>query len=170
MLWLHCTARLAESLGVERMPAPDPDGLDWLDCWYVRDVSLRLPLDALLFTNAATLYSPVLPFDRRERVGEIVAMFGARLVHVAGHAAVGRLEPFRVCRTASRRIVGCMNDLALTITYEAERQAGEDGVRFETIEDRLNEGVVGGLFPKAVFQRRLGGFSSDLGTAGTGDR
>ena len=155
MLWLHCTARLAESLGVERMPAPDVDGLDWLDFWYVRDVPLPLSLDALLFTNAATLYSLVHPFDRRERVDRIAAVFRTRLQQVAGDAAAGRSGAFRICRTASRRVVGCMNELAFTIAYETEHRDEDRGFRFEAIENRLNEGVVGGLFPVAEFRKRL---------------
>ena len=157
MLWLHCTARLANSLGVERMPAPDPDSLDWLDCWYVRDVPLPLSLDALLFTNAATLYSLVHPFDRRERVDRIAAVFQARLQQVAGDAAVRtrRSGAFGVCMTASRRVAGCMNELAFTIAHEAEHRGEDAGLRFEAIENRLNEGVVGGLFPVAEFRKRL---------------
>lgn len=155
MLQFHVTAKLAKALKIRPEEPPVPDGTDWLECWYVRDIPLDLPLDALLFTNAATFYSQVHPFDRRERIGEIVGVFQRRLEHITGRDFTSDPGAFRVCKTASRRVTGCMNELALIIKYDVERHLQGDGVRLEVIEDHLNNGIVGGVFPNKEFAKRL---------------
>jgi hypothetical protein len=75
MLHLNCTAKLARALKIKLSTAPAEKDLDWLDCWYVRDIPLDFPLDALLFTNVATHYSLVHPFDRRESIDKIIVVF-----------------------------------------------------------------------------------------------
>lgn len=155
MLHLYCTAKLAKALKIRPEEAPVSDESDWMECWYVRDIPLDLPLDALLFTNAETLYSLVHPFDRRERIDEIVGVFQQRLEHITGRDFTSDPGAFRVCKTASRRVTGCMNELALMVEYEVERHLQGDGVRLEVIEDHLNNGIVDGLFPKTEFAKRL---------------
>jgi len=156
MLQFHVTAKLAKALKVRPEEAPVSDESDWLERWYVRDIPLDLPLDALLFTNAETLYSLVHPFDRRERIDEIVGVFQQRIEHFTGRDFTSDPGAFRVCKTASRRVTGCMNELALMVEYDVERHLQGDGVRLEVIEDHLNSGIVGGLFPKTEFAMRLG--------------
>jgi len=155
MLQFHVTAKLTKALKVRPEEPPVPDGSGWLERWYVRDIPLDLPLDALLFTNAETLYSLVHPFDRRERIDEIVGVFQQRLEYITGRDFTSDPGAFRVCKTASRRVTGCMNELALMVEYEVERHLQGNGVRFEVIEDHLNNGIVGGLFPKQEFTTRL---------------
>ena len=156
MLQFHITAKLAKALKVRSEEAPAPHGTDWLEGWYVRNIPLELPLDALLFTNAETLYSLVHPFDRREPIDEIVGVFQQRLEHITGRDFTSDPGAFRVCTAASRRVTGCMNELAVMIEYEVERHLQRDGVRFEVIEDHLNDGIIGGVFPKREFATRLG--------------
>lgn len=155
MLQFHVTAKLAKAMKVRPEEAPVPDESDWLERWYVRDIPLELPLDALLFTNAETFYSLVHPFDRRERIDEIVGVFQQRLEHITGRDFTSDPGAFRVCKTASRRVTGCMNELEMMVEYEVERHLQGDGVRLEVIEDHLNNGIVGGVFPKAEFAMRL---------------
>jgi len=155
MLHLHCTSKLAKVLKVRPKEPPVPDGSGWLERWYVRDIPLDLPLDALLFTNAETLYSLVHPFDRRERIDEIVGVFQQRLERITGRDFTSDPGAFRVCKTASRRVTGCMNELALMVEYDVERHLQGDGVRLEVIEQSLNAGVIGGKFPEKEFRQRL---------------
>ena len=155
ILQFHVTAKLANVLNVRPTELVVSDRFGWLDCWYVRDIPLGLPLDALLFTNAETFYSLVHPFDRRERIDEIVGVFQHQLEHITGRDFTSDPSAFRVCKTASRRVLGCMNELALMVEYEVERHLQAGGVRLEVIEDHLNEGVIGGLFPKQEFWERL---------------
>ncbi|PIW31138.1 MAG: hypothetical protein COW30_00440 [Rhodospirillales bacterium CG15_BIG_FIL_POST_REV_8_21_14_020_66_15] len=155
MLQFHVTAKLAKALKVRPEEPPVPDGNDWLEGWYVRDIPLDLPLDALLFTNAETFYSLIHPFDRREPIDEIVGVFQHRLEHITGRDFTSNPGAFRVCKTASRRVLGCMNELTMMIEYEVERHLQGDGVRFEVIEQRLNAGVIGGTFPENEFRQRL---------------
>lgn len=156
MLQFHVTAKLAKALKIWPEEPPPPGNIGWLERWYVRDIPLELPLDALLFTNAETLYSLVHPFDRRERIDEIAKVFQHRLEHITGRDFTSDPSAFRICKTASRRVTGCMNELAMMVEYEVERHLRGDGVRLEVIEDHLNEGIVGGIFPKAEFAKRLG--------------
>jgi hypothetical protein len=155
MLHLHCTAKLAKTLRVSLLPAPDENALDWLNCWYVRDIPLNLPLDALLFTNAATNYSLVHPFDRRESIDEITLVFQQRLAWLTGKPLPTEPEPYQTCKTASKRVLGCMNELVESIYLKAEDQLAQEGVQFEKIEDHLNSGISGGLFPMKEFRKRL---------------
>ncbi len=158
MLHIHCTTKLANILKVDRYPAPVRERSGWLDDWYIRDIPLKAPLDALLFTNAETLYSFVHPFDRRQNVEDIVLVFLHRLSEITGNRPpLRQLEPYAICKTASRRILGCMNELAMEVEYIAEAQFVEDGVSFENIEERLNNGIIGGLSPQREFQKRLEG-------------
>jgi hypothetical protein len=155
MLYLNCTAKLARTMKTKLAPSPDEARLDWLDNWYVRDIPLNLPLDALLFTNAATLYSLVHPFDRRESIDQITLVFQQRLAEITEQAIPLRPEPYTLCKSSSRRVVGCMNEQTETILYMVDRQLSGDGVRFEKIEEDLNNGISGGLFPRAEFEKRL---------------
>jgi len=155
MLQFHVAAKLAKALKVKPEELPATHEADWLERWYVRDIPLDLPLDALLFTNAETLYSLVHPFDRRERIDEIVGVFQQRLEYITGRDFTSDPGAFRVCKAASRRVTGCMNELVMMVEYEVERHHQGDGVRLEVIEDHLNNGIVGGLFPKAEFAKRL---------------
>jgi hypothetical protein len=155
MLHLHCTAKLAKTLRVSLQPAPDENSLDWLDCWYIRDIPLNLPLDALLFTNSATNYSLVHPFDRRESIDEVVLVFQQRLAWLTGKPLPAAPEPYQTCKTTSKRLLGCMNELVESIYLKAEDQLAQEGVQFEKIEDHLNHGISGGLFPLKEFRKRL---------------
>ncbi len=157
MLHLHCTSKLAKALKTKLTLAPNAEELDWLNNWYVRDIQLNAPLDALLFTNGPTFYSLVHPFDRRESIEEITTVFQQRLAWLIGKEITHHREPspFAVCKTASRRILGCMNELAIEIEYIAEAQFIGDGISFENIEERLNNGIIGGLSPQREFQNRL---------------
>jgi hypothetical protein len=155
MLHLHCTAKLAKALRVSLQPAPDESTLEWLNCWYVRDIPLDLPLDALLFTNAVTNYSLVHPFDRRESTDEIVLLFQQRVAWLTGKPLPAAPEPYQTCKTASKRLLGCMNELVESIYLKAESQLAEEGVQFEKIEEHLNSGISGGLFPLKEFRKRL---------------
>jgi hypothetical protein len=153
MLQFHITAKLAKTLRVKLEAPFDGAEVGDLNSWYVRDIPLDLPLDALLFTNAETLYTLVHPLDRRESADEIIELFRHRLEHITGQSFTP--SPYRICKTASRRVLGCANEQALEIQYLAQAHAKGDGVRFEVIEDRLNNGIIGGAIPKDAFASLL---------------
>ena len=48
-----------------------------------------------------------------------------------------------------------MNEQVYVMLYEVERQRSEEGVQFEKIEEHLNAGISGGLFPQAEFKKHL---------------
>ncbi len=155
MLHLHCTSKLIKTLKTKLAPVPNENDLDWFDCWYVRDIPLDLRFDALLFTNVATNYSLVHPFDRREKIDEIVLVFQRRLAWIIKKPVPTRPEPFQICKTSSQRVIGCMNEQVKVLLYKVDDQLSGDGVYFEKIEDFLNAGIFGGLFPQEEFRKRL---------------
>lgn len=125
---LRCTARLLDLLGgrsVVLTEAPTGD-----DDWYAN----LLWLDrrkCLLLTHAATLF-PVFIADIRKRDLQPPGPFIAAHIEVAladeklPAALLGPLDPnaVRVARTASRSILGFMNDSALACRYAVEDAGG----------------------------------------------
>jgi len=160
MLYLHCTKKLAKTLKAKLAPAPNDNDLDWLDCWYVRGIPLDLPFDVLLFTNVSTNYSLVHPFDRREKIDEIVLVFQQRLAWITEKPVPTGSELYQICKTSSRRVIGCMNEQIESLLYEVDLQISGDGVQFEKIEEHLNAGISGGLIPQDEFWKRLGTINS----------
>jgi hypothetical protein len=155
MFYFHCTKKLAKSLKVSLIDSPMVTDGDWLDCRYVREIPLELPLDTLVFTTAATNYSLVHPFDRRESIDEIVLVFQQRLAWLTGKIIPKDPESYQIDKTAFKRVIGCMNEQVQSLLYIVKKQLAGEGVQFEKIEEYLNSGISGGLFPQNEFRKRL---------------
>lgn len=138
---VRCTTRLLELLGrrsasLFRAPPTEDD-------WYAN----LLWLDrrkCLLLTHAGTLFS-VFAADVLKRD---LQPFGAYLVRVietrlreetlpAG--ALGEFDPdsVRIARTASRSVLGFMNDIALACRYQVEAAGGLDVTDVEALNEHL---------------------------------
>jgi len=149
MLYLHCTAKLAKAARVKLEHAPETDGLHWLDCWYANLVPLSRATDLVLFTNARSLYSIVIPqpagnitffavvSEFSQRLKAVLASLGANEGTVS--TAVERHSQFVTCKTASRSVLGSMNEMAFSLQHYAWRKAEEaGGVAIEDLEGMLN--------------------------------
>jgi hypothetical protein len=125
---LRCTAKVLRLLGIDRkrlqeLPASNDD-------WYINLFWVDRRKCALL-THAGTLFSVFVADVRKADIapiGEFVkSHIGDELRAEALPAtSFGELEPAQVdlARTASRSVLGCMNDLALECQFVIASQGG----------------------------------------------
>jgi len=127
---LRCTAKMLALLGVRATALPDLPPSD--DDWYLNLLWIERR-KCLLFTHAGTLF-PVFVTDVRKAdlrpIGPYVVDVLAEHLCSEGLAAdtLGRLDPADVhlAKTASRNILGVMNDAATHARYRIEATGGID--------------------------------------------
>ena len=169
MLYLHCTAKLAKAARAKLEHAPETDGLHWLDCWYANLVPLSRSTDLVLFTNARSLYSIVIPqpagnitffamvLEFSQKLKAMLASLGTDEGTVS--AAVERHSQFVTCKTASRSVLGSMNEMAFCLQQYAWRKAEETReIGIEDLEGMLNTmplSPLGYRFPVDAFLELL---------------
>ncbi len=168
MLFIHSTAKLAKAIDVKLDPSP-VGGTPWIEHWYANLIALTEDHDAVLMTNAATLYSFVFPLPQDGiPFFAIIEYFRIKLVHAMTNQnlapkqvgdIMARLDRYSVCKTASRSVLGSMNDLAFAMQFYADHTLA-DGSSFdlEKLEASLNETPMkplGFRFPAECFQEKL---------------
>jgi len=142
---VRCTGRLLTLLGrpsASLLDAPT-DGDDWYAnlLWVERR-------KCLLVVHAGTLFSlfvpdirvgDLRPFERR--IVDLIS--GALLSEELPSDAFGRLEPseVRVARTASRHVLGVMNQMAFEIAWHADRAGGLRKVAVDCLNHDLRRGL-----------------------------
>jgi hypothetical protein len=125
---LRCTRRLLDVLGPRRItsPAPQPDPEDF----YANLVVIERR-KCLLLTHAAMLFSVFVPDVRapelratKHLVSQLITeALGAEDLPVDTFDDLSR-EELVVAKTADRRVLGCMNDLAFLCEETAARTGG----------------------------------------------
>ncbi len=152
-LYIHCTAKLAKVMKVKLQPAPEVEKVVPLNCWYANVLKIGLPLDIVLYTHATTLYSLVHPFDRRDAADYTMDVFAQRLNEILGRSIATGYD-YKFCKTASRKVLGCMNELAFELEIRARDmwESGE-GVELEKLEGCLNKGLIAGVRPADEFEQ-----------------
>lgn len=127
---LRCTAKMLTLLGVRATALPDvPPSAD---DWYLNLLWIERR-KCLLLTHAGTLF-PVFAADVRKAditpIGPYVVGLVGEHLRAEGLAAdtLGRLDPDDVhpAKTASRSILGVMNDVAFHARYRIEAMGGID--------------------------------------------
>lgn len=168
MLYIHATAKLAKAIGVKLGPCPNDDA-SWIEHWYANVIVITEYHDAILMTNAETLYSFVFRLPRggvpffatveqfRKKLRHAIASQGMPSKQADG--VIACLDQYVICKTASRRVLGSMNDLAIGMQFYADRTLG-DGNQFnlEDLEASLNETPLKPLgyhFPVERFREHL---------------
>lgn len=127
---LRCTAKMLTLLGVRATALPDVPPSD--DDWYLNLLWIERR-KCLLLTHAGTLF-PVFAADVRKAditpIGPYVVGLVEEHLRSEGLAAdtLGRLDPDDVhpAKTASRSILGVMNDVAFHARYRIEAMGGID--------------------------------------------
>lgn len=125
---LRCTARLLELLGGRDVTLIDDAPSD--EDWYANLLWIERR-KCLLLTHAGTLF-PVFAADVRKPDLRPLGPLVVNLVEAAFDQerlpadALGALDPNALClaRTASRRVLGFMNDTALTSRWLVDRAGG----------------------------------------------
>ncbi len=146
---LRCTKRLLQASRVEPVAEPPaPTGV--LGEWYVNVVPLPFRGRSLVvFVNSGTLLSVVAP---GRVLGTTVPVFRQRLPDLLYHLDVPQslidaatLSEVCFARTASRSVLGSMNDIALQIRVDAESVRSFDRLSLDWLEMRLSGVIFGAL-------------------------
>jgi hypothetical protein len=138
---LRCTSKLLDLLGKPPVAAVNASPTD--DDWYAN----LLWLDrrkCVLLTHAGTLF-PVLAADVRKRDLQPIGRYVVDVIETALHAEdlpldiLGRLNPncVRLARTASRSILGFMNEMALHCRYHIADTGGLHPADIDALNRRL---------------------------------
>ena len=168
MLYIHATAKLAKAIHAKLEPCPNDDAI-WIEHWYANVIAITEYHDAILMTNAETLYSFVFPLPNdsvpffatveqlRKKLRHAIASQG--VPSKQADKIISGLDQYVICKTASRSVLGSMNDLAIGMQFYADRTLG-DGNQFnlEELEASLNETpmkTLGYHFPVERFKEHL---------------
>lgn len=146
MLYIHCTAELAKATRTTLDVSPTLDDIYWLDCWYATLVPVDNRKNLFLFTNAQSLYSIVILRNRgnvaffaivaefRQRLIDALVLASGDMEDIA--AATEGHDQYIACKTASRSVLGSMNDMILFIRDYVDQN---DVIIIGDLEAILNE-------------------------------
>lgn len=146
MLYLHCTAKLAKAARTSLKQAPEPSASHWLDHWYANLIKIESFPNFGLITNPRSLYSILIsqPTEHFTMFG-MIASFNRRLtgklmslnVDAESISKVAtRHIHYAAYKTASRRILGSMNEMVFHLRWMVKEQPD---ITVEALEDVLNE-------------------------------
>ena len=132
---LRCTAKMLALLGVRAATLADAPPSD--DDWYLNLLWLERR-KCLMLTHAGTLFPVVVTDVRKAQITPIgpyvVGLVEEHLISEGlGADTLGPLDPddVRLAKTASRSVLGIMNDTAFHVRYRVEAMGGID--RAETV-------------------------------------
>lgn len=166
---IHCTQKLLKELDVELV---DPAGLkppEGLGNWYAN--LLRIDRrKCLLFTNEKTLYSFLIPAVLKENLRNIGIEFTTHLLlnlRYEGFEAevIDRVK--RECdqigfsRTASKSVLGSMNDLAYQYKVFIGTGGGIENIRLMELNHKINKTPMSAIayrYPIEALKKELEGF------------
>ena len=138
---LRCTGRVIDLLGGRAVTLTEAPPTD--DDWYLNVLWFERQ-KCLLFTHAGTLFSVFVPGIRKADLRPIgpyvVKIIEAQLRSENLPAdTLGRLHPdaVRVAKTASRSILGFMNDMAMHLRYQLADAGGLSRCDINTLNHRL---------------------------------
>jgi len=167
MLCIHCTAKLAQAARITLEVAPTPDDLYWLDCWYATIVPIENSKDLFLFINAQSLYSIVIPWEiENGAYFAVVAKFRQGLTDALVSVSDGMEDiaasteghdQYITCKTASRSILGSMNDIILFIGDYVEQNNAIITDDLEEILNKIPHSPLGHLNPIRKFKELVVG-------------
>jgi hypothetical protein len=129
MVTLRCTRRLLKYLDIAPDETPNPP-TGALGDWYANLVP-TVAGNLIIFVNERTLLTVAIP---EWEVGNLVPLFRDRVFNLlvtigisveAAIREVSHLEPVQFGKTASRSVVGSMNDIAWQ--YQVMAEAGRKG-------------------------------------------
>ena len=147
MMLMRCTRKVLKLLGrrARQVELSQPDG--GLAEWYV-DIVEGLGPAFFLCTNPATLYTLVLPTSHTDDVADLSGRLLSRLaLHMTElgtdrssvEQLIRQLCTVLVAKTASRSVLGSINDLITHFCWHFSKQMTENGkVDLRAIEHDLN--------------------------------
>lgn len=137
MITLRCTARAAKALGFDLLGNP-PTGTSPLGDWYVNLIPTAGG-GMFLFMNEQSLLAVVVPAGVPEllnmfvaRVGNLLSMIG--LPNRRIEQEIEHFTEARAAKTASRRVLGVMNDLGYHVQIAFDRASPQEKVSLSDLE------------------------------------
>ena len=147
MMLLRCTRKVLKLLGQQPRQVELSQAENGLAEWYVDIVDAFGPT-FFLCTNPRTLYTLVLPAGQSDQAADLSGRMLVRLVQHMTELGTNRRDVERlvqglgtvvIAKTASRGVLGSMNDLITRFLWHLSQQMGEKGkVDLRAIERQLN--------------------------------
>lgn len=140
MITLRCTARAAKALGFHLLDKP-PSGTSPLGDWYVNLIPTAGG-GMFVFVNEQSVLAVVVPAGVPAllntfvaRVGNLLSMIG--LPNARIEREVEHFREARAAKTASRRVLGVMNDLAYHVQIALDEATPQAKVSLSDLELHL---------------------------------
>jgi hypothetical protein len=142
MVTLRCTRKLLKYLNIVPDETPEPS-TGALGDWYANLVP-TVAGDLIIFVNERSLLAVAVPEWEvenlvplfRARVANLLGMIGVS-VEVAGRE-LSHLDPVRFGKTASRSVIGSMNDMAWHYQWMAEEGKKRGQLSLSEAEEELS--------------------------------
>jgi len=160
---LRCTRRLLVHLEIHPVDEPLP-ATGRLGDWYANLIFTDAG-DLIIFVNERSLLTVAVPVWETKNLVEMFRLRVANLLSMIGvptraiSEEIGHLAPLQFARTASRSLLGSMNDIAWQYQVMAEGGSAEGGLSLSDAENGLSEMPCGPLdyrFPRDVARELLG--------------
>jgi len=164
MVTLRCTRKLRRHLDIVPDESPEPS-TGVLEDWYANLVP-TVAGDLIIFVNERSLLTVAVP---EWEVENLVPLFRARVVNlltmigVSAEAAgreLSHLATVRFGRTASRSVIGSMNDMAWHYQVMADEGKGKEQLSLSEAEEELSRvpcSPLGYRYPADVAKELLHG-------------
>ncbi len=163
MITFRCTKKLSKYLGIVPIDNAQPPTAALGD-WYANLV-LTFAGDLILFASEKSLLTVAVPIWEshhlvplfRIRVANLLWMIGIPQKIIARE--VGHFDQVQFCKTASRSILGSMNEFAWHYQIMAEESVDKDGMSLSKAEYEMTQMPCGGLdyqIPVDVAKELLG--------------
>lgn len=140
MITLRCTARAAKALDLHLLENP-PSGTSPLGDWYVNLIPTAGG-GMFLFMSEQSLLAVVVPVGAPAplrmfvaRAGNLLSMIG--LPNERIEREIEHFRDVRVAKTASRKVLGVMNDLTYHVQIAFDRATPEEKVSLSDLELHL---------------------------------
>ena len=149
MITLRCTKRLRILLNVEPLDELASTTAALGD-WYANLIPTAVG-ELILITNEKSLLSVVIPVSEADSLEPMFQLRVARLFGIIGipvavaEKEISQLSPIQYAKTASRIILGTMNDFAFQLQWMAETADGSDGLNLSKAELDLSECPCGAM-------------------------
>jgi len=143
MVTLRCTRRLLRHLKVQPVEEPVPAS-GRLGDWYANLIFTEAG-DLIIFANERSLLSVAIPVWEAENLVEVFRLRVANLLAMIGvspHSIIeetNHLANVEFARTASRRVLGSMNEIALHYQVMAEEGSNDGPLSLSDAESELSE-------------------------------
>lgn len=162
MIALRCTQKLRKYLGITPVNQPDPPSAA-LGNWYANLIP-TFAGDLIIFVNERTMLTVAVPVEESDRLLELFRLRVANLLGMIGlpqyiiDRETGHFDQIQYGKTASRSVLGSMNDFAWHYQTLAEEAKSKVDLSLSNAEFSLSQmpcGAIDYQFPAEVARELL---------------